>query len=55
MLTLKSTAHIDGEVVVGKLAVEPGAAFNVTCIMKGTIKEMNKGGQQREQETGKTA
>ena len=55
MLTLKSTAHIDGEVVVGKLAVEPGAAFNVTCIMKGTVKEMNKGGQQREQETGKTA
>ncbi|MFH4963774.1 polymer-forming cytoskeletal protein [Gaetbulibacter sp. M235] len=55
ILTLKSTAHIDGEVVVGKLAVEPGAAFNVTCIMKGTVKEMNKGGQQREQETGKTA
>jgi cytoskeletal protein CcmA (bactofilin family) len=56
MLTLKSTAHIDGEVVVGKLAVEPGATFNVTCIMKGTVKEMNKGGQQREQqETGKTA
>jgi len=55
MLTLKSTAHIDGEVVVGKLAVEPGAAFNVTCIMKGTVKEMNKSGQQREQETGKTA
>jgi len=55
MLTLKSTAQIDGEVVVGKLAVEPGAAFNVTCIMKGTVKEMNKGGQQREQETGKTA
>ena len=55
-LTLKSTAHIDGEVVVGKLAVEPGATFNVTCIMKGTVKEMNKGGQQREQqETGKTA
>jgi cytoskeletal protein CcmA (bactofilin family) len=54
-LTLKSTAHIEGEVVVGKLAVEPGATFNVTCIMKGTVKEMNKGGQQREQETGKTA
>jgi len=54
-LTLKSTAHIEGEVVVGKLAVEPGATFNVTCVMKGTVKEMNKGGQQREQETGKTA
>ncbi|PKQ45733.1 bactofilin family protein [Confluentibacter flavum] len=54
-LTLKASAHIEGEVVAGKLAVEPGAAFNVTCIMKGTVKEMNKSEQQRQQETGKTA
>jgi cytoskeletal protein CcmA (bactofilin family) len=55
ILTLKASAHIEGEVVAGKLAVEPGATFNVTCIMKGTVKEMNKGEQQRQQETGKTA
>ncbi|WP_445954880.1 bactofilin family protein [Yeosuana sp.] len=56
ILTLKDSAHIEGEVVAGKLAVEPGAAFNVTCIMKGTVKEMNKGGQREQtQETGKTA
>ncbi len=55
-LTLKTSAHIEGEVVVGKLAVEPGATFNVTCIMKGTVKEINKGGQQqRQSETEKTA
>lgn len=54
-LTLKSSAHIEGEVVSGKLAVEPGATFNVTCIMKGTVKEMNKGGQQQGAETEKTA
>ncbi|MCL6293396.1 bactofilin family protein [Jejuia spongiicola] len=55
-LTLKTAAHIEGEVVVGKLAVEPGATFNVTCIMKGTVKEINKGGQQqRQSETEKTA
>ncbi|TXG37127.1 bactofilin family protein [Seonamhaeicola maritimus] len=55
-LTLKSSAHIEGEVVVGKLAVEPGATFNVTCVMKGTVKEMSNGGQQqRKQETEKTA
>jgi cytoskeletal protein CcmA (bactofilin family) len=53
-LTLKSAAHIEGEVVVGKLAVEPGATFNVTCAMKGTVKEMNKGGQQSK-EAEKTA
>jgi len=35
-LTLKSTAHIEGEVIVGKLAVEPGATFNATCAMKGS-------------------
>lgn len=38
-LTLKSTAHIEGEVVVGKLAVEPGATFNASCSMKGSKKE----------------
>ena len=34
-LTLKSTAHIEGEVLVGKLAVEPGATFNASCSMQG--------------------
>lgn len=38
-LSLKSTAHIEGEVVAGKLAVEPGATFNATCAMKGTQKK----------------
>ena len=52
-LTLKPSAHIEGEVVVGKLSVDPDATFNVKCTMKGTIKEMSKGGQ--EKETGKTA
>ncbi len=42
-LTLKATAHIEGEVVIGKLAVEPGATFNATCSMKGAIKALNNG------------
>lgn len=55
-LSLKSSAHVEGEVEVGKLAVEPGSTFNATCIMKGTIKEMNKSVQQSEQQqTEKTA
>ena len=37
-LTLRSTALIDGEVSTGKLAVEPGATFNASCIMKGSKK-----------------
>lgn len=38
-LTLKASAHIEGEVIVGKLAVEPGATFNASCTMKGAKKE----------------
>lgn len=38
-LSLKSTAHIEGEVIVGKLSVEPGATFNASCVMKGSTKE----------------
>lgn len=53
-LTLKASAHLEGEVVVGKLAVDPGATFNVTCVMKGIIKEINKGEQQSER-SNKTA
>ncbi|MCW5519971.1 polymer-forming cytoskeletal protein [Aureitalea sp. L0-47] len=38
-LTLKATAKITGDVVVGKLAVEPGATFNASCVMKGSEKK----------------
>ena len=47
-LSLKSSAHVEGEVEVAKLAVEPGATFNATCVMKGALKELNNGsGQQK--------
>ncbi len=46
-LTLKSSAHIEGEVVLGKLEVEPGATFNVTCVMKGSVKQFNQGEQEK--------
>ena len=51
-LTLKATALVLGEVVVGKLAVEPGATFNVSCMMKGAVKEMNNGQEKRQQGSG---
>jgi len=41
-LSLKPTAHIEGEVTVGKLAVEPGANFNASCTMKGGVKSLSK-------------
>ncbi len=39
-LSLKSSAFVEGEVQVAKLAIEPGAAFNATCIMTGSLKEL---------------
>lgn len=40
-LSLKASAHIEGEVVIGKLSVEPGANFNATCNMKGSVKSIS--------------
>lgn len=42
VLTLKSTACIEGEVIAGQLAIEPGATFNATCVMKGGVKSINQ-------------
>ena len=39
-LTLKASAKIEGDVVTEKLMVEPGAIFNVSCIMKSTVKDL---------------
>jgi len=50
-LSLKSSAHVEGEVIVSKLAVEPGATFNATCSMKGALKEFNDGSRTGQQAT----
>lgn len=34
ILNIKSKASIHGEVICGKLSVEPGAEFSASCIMK---------------------
>ena len=46
-LTIKATADISGDVVIGKLSVDPGASFNATCAMKGAIKELNSSNDQK--------
>ena len=46
-LTVKATANISGDVIIGKLSVEPGATFNASCSMKGAIKELNQNEQQQ--------
>lgn len=50
MLTLKSTAVVSGDVVIGKLTVEPGATFNANCSMKGVVKELMNNGKGKSEE-----
>ena len=38
ILNVKSKAAIHGEVVCGKLSVEPGAEFSASCVMKTNLK-----------------
>ncbi len=48
ILSLKATANIEGDVVVAKLAIEPGATFNATCNMRtgGSAPKATKNAQQ---------
>ena len=54
LLNLKANANVKGDVVVGKLGVEPGANFTATCAMKGSIKNINETKNEPKQEA-KTA
>ena len=38
LLNMKATAHIEGDIVIGKLSVEPGSVFSGTCMMGETHK-----------------
>jgi cytoskeletal protein CcmA (bactofilin family) len=51
ILNVKSKAHIQGEVVCGKLSVEPGAEFSASCVMKPHVKNMISNGQSTEEKT----
>ncbi len=49
ILNIKSKAHIIGEVVCGKLSVEPGAEFSASCIMKQHVKNLIADGKPTEE------
>lgn len=51
ILNVKSKASIHGEVVCGKLSVEPGAEFSASCIMKPHVKNMITDGKSSEEKT----
>ena len=52
-LSLRATAHVEGETEVGKLAVEPGATFNATCSMGGSSKSFSSNTSKAEPSTSK--
>jgi cytoskeletal protein CcmA (bactofilin family) len=49
-LNIKSKAIIIGDVICGKLSVEPGAEFSATCIMKN-IQKSNSNEQSKQEKT----
>lgn len=50
LLTVKTTANISGDVIIGKLSVEPGATFNANFSMKGAVKDINQNAQPQQEE-----
>jgi cytoskeletal protein CcmA (bactofilin family) len=48
LLTMKSSAQIYGDIIAGKLSVEPGSIFTGTCTM-GDTKEKNEKPKPKEQ------
>lgn len=54
LLTLKSSAQVYGDIITGKLAIEPGARFTGSCNMDGsglnTENSAIKNGQERSKE-----
>jgi cytoskeletal protein CcmA (bactofilin family) len=53
LLNVKHKASIHGEVVCGKLAVEPGADFSASCLMKTNTKTLIANDGQSETEEKK--
>lgn len=45
MLALKATAKILGDMVIGKLSIEPGAIFTGSCNMGAIVKNINAAGE----------
>lgn len=41
LLSLKSSARIDGEIFTSKLSIDPGALFSGSCHMGNKVKQLN--------------
>jgi cytoskeletal protein CcmA (bactofilin family) len=54
LLSLKATAKVLGDIVTGKISVEPNATFTGTCNMGAVVKNISNGAEPKPQ-TAKTA
>jgi cytoskeletal protein CcmA (bactofilin family) len=52
LLSIKAKATIIGEVITGRLAVEPGAVFTASCTMRNVIKKTIPPVNERQQQAG---
>ena len=52
LLSIKAKANITGEVITGKLSVEPGAVFTASCTMRTAIKQPVTIINERQQQAG---
>ena len=50
LLSLKSTAKLNGDIITNKLSVEPGAAFSGSCSMGAVIKDIKDVGKSEKKE-----
>ncbi|MBT6325784.1 MAG: polymer-forming cytoskeletal protein [Bdellovibrionales bacterium] len=41
LLSLKTSAKLNGDIITNKLSIEPGAAFSGSCSMGAVIKDLN--------------
>ena len=46
LLSLKATSKLLGDIVIGKLAIEPGAQFSGSCVMGNAVKGLYNGNGQ---------
>ena len=50
LLSLKSTAKLNGDIITNRLSVEPGASFTGSCSMGAVIKEIKNAEKQEQKE-----
>ncbi|NVK29070.1 MAG: polymer-forming cytoskeletal protein [Flavobacteriia bacterium] len=54
LLTMTATAVVQGDVITGKLSVEPGAELSGTCSMGAVVRKMERNNDSEEQSKGES-